>query len=316
MSSTTDNTTPTTTPTTTSSFLNSGVQGKPCFYELKKELKYIEKLTKQNLDIKTWASELKTWIKYQHVTDPETIFIACILTSAGEPREIIQELENYDSFSEDEDSDFDSDSEDDEEEEDESTSTYPSLDKVINHLKKFYGLKESQTSLLRELRSLKIKKNEKVKDFNTRYKTLYHKLDKKHRRKISVLDYADSLANNQEAWKRVMLKDHLSLSKAYEIAEKVDRLTIRNFIEPQVKSQYSSYNSKSNFKKKTSFEYQKPKQNKEVTIDELTNKMKDLKISTCLFCSEKGHYQGNCPKLNAIIESNRQKLFKTKRLNH
>ena len=39
MSSTTDNTTPTTTPTTTSSFLNSGVQRKPSFHELKKRIK-------------------------------------------------------------------------------------------------------------------------------------------------------------------------------------------------------------------------------------------------------------------------------------
>jgi len=48
-------------------------------------------------------------------------------------------------------------------------------------------------------------------------------LDIKRRKRISVLDYADSLQNNKEAWKRVFLKVNISLSKAFEIAERVDR---------------------------------------------------------------------------------------------
>jgi len=77
------------------------------FKSLKKELKDIEKLTKDNLDIKTWASEIQLWIELEEVTNPKKIFIACFLTSMGEPRKVIQELknnlDNYNSDDEDED---------------------------------------------------------------------------------------------------------------------------------------------------------------------------------------------------------------------
>eukprot|EP00833_Pecoramyces_ruminatium_P016055 jgi/Orpsp1_1/1190087/evm.model.d7180000076501.1 len=87
--------------------------------ELKKELKGIDKLTKKNLDIKSWKSDLNLWIKYQHIKDPETIFTACILTSSGEIREIIQDLYYENSFTIKEE-----DEENDEQE-------YPSLDDMI-----------------------------------------------------------------------------------------------------------------------------------------------------------------------------------------
>ena len=87
------------------------------FKELKKQLKDIEKLSEENLDVNSWESDLKVWIKYQKVTDPEDIFTASVLTSCGEPRKIIQDLEenNYEDDSDiEEDSDSDSDEESDE----------------------------------------------------------------------------------------------------------------------------------------------------------------------------------------------------------
>jgi len=221
------------------------------FRELKKELKDIEKLTKKNLDIKSWASELKLWIRHQHVTDPETIFTACILTSSGETREIIQELEDGLTFNNDECSD----SEDEDNHNEQSNNQLPSLDEIVNYFTKFYGKKEDQNMLFRELRSMKIRKNEKVKDFNIRYRLLYHKLDKKRRKRISVLDYADSLVNNKEAWKRVSLKDHLSLNKAFEVAEKVDRLIPKTYSDQYEFTQPSfSHHHKMKFKRKNNFE--------------------------------------------------------------
>ena len=281
------------------------------FRELKKELKDIEKLSKENLDIKSWASELKLWIKYQNVVDPETIFTACILTSTGETREIIQDME------------IDNDSSDDDDEEDNNqlnANGFPSLDQIVRALEIFYGIKEDQNVLLRELRALKIKKNEKVKDFNIRYRTLYHKLDKKRKRKISVLDYADSLQGNHEAWKRVSLKDDISLNKAFTIAEKVDRLISKSNFETN-ESNYNSFKkrsnfSKNNFKSKSFIEPRKTeKTEKDHEVDDLTKRMKKLTINTCFFCTEKGHYQTECPKLRAILAENRKQYYESKRLN-
>ena len=299
-------TTPESTPTTSSLPSPVNTNNKVInFRELKKELKDIEKLSKEHLDIKSWASELKLWIKLQNVRDPQTIFTACILTSTGEVREVIQNLEDQDNDSEDE-----NEEEDDEED---SNNPYPSLAKVVDELERFYGTKEDQNVLLRELRALKIKRNEKVKDFNIRYRSLYLKLDKKRRKKIGVLDYADSLQNNKEAWKRVSLKDNLSLRKAFEIAEKVDRLIPKFNSEYNEISTYSN-NHKSYPKKKISHEPRKPK--KDDGMEDLTKKMKNLTINACFFCKEEGHYQQDCPKLKAIIDENRKSIFEAKRLNH
>lgn len=299
-------TNPESTPTTSSlpSPVNINNPRAINFRELKKELKDIEKLNKENLDIKSWASELKLWIKFQHIQDPQTIFTACILTSTGEVREIIQNMEEQDSDSEDESAE--------ESDEEDSNTPYPSLDKVVDELERFYGTKEDQNVLLRELRALKIKRNEKVKDFNIRYRSLYLKLDKKRRKKIGVLDYADSLQNNKEAWKRVSLKDNLSLRKAFEIAEKVDRL-IPKFTSEYIDTSYST-RPKPYSKKKTIHETKKPK--KDDDVEDLTKKMKNLSINACFFCKEEGHYQQDCPKLKAIIDENRKSYFEAKRLNY
>jgi len=307
-------TTPETTPTssTPSSVLPSTSNHHINFRELKKELKDIPKLTKENLDIKSWSSELHLWKKCQHITDPETIFMACLLTSIGEPRQVIQDLEDLSAESEEES---------DDEEEEVNSKEFPSLEEVVEGLETFYGTKEDQNVLLRELRALKIKRNEKVKDFNIRYRTLYLKLDKKKRKRISVFDYADSLRNNREAWKKVSLKDNISLNRAFTIAEKVDRLDIRgdfdNFSHTNVRSttqiSYTTPN-KLNYNKTSSHTIKKPE--KDTVMENLTRQMKNLKISTCFFCGEPGHYQQNCSKLNAIIQENKKRYYENKPLNH
>ena len=132
------------------------------FKELKKELKDIEKLSKENLDTKSWASEIKLWIKLQQVVDPRKIFYACVLTSTGEVREIIQDLEdnaneddeedidNNDEDNDDDDDDENSDNEDNDED-DEEEQRYPNLAQIINAVETFYGIKEDQNVLVREL---------------------------------------------------------------------------------------------------------------------------------------------------------------------
>ncbi|KAG4084962.1 hypothetical protein H8356DRAFT_1062634 [Neocallimastix lanati (nom. inval.)] len=182
------------------------------FKELKKELKDIEKLSKDNLDIKTWCSDLELWVELGEVTDERKIFLACVLTSTGEPRQIIQELGNQINTN---DSSIDNDEEDSSSgSEFSSEKYYPSLQEITNALEEFYGTKEDQNILLRELR---------------------------------VLDYVDALENNQEAWKRVALEDDLTLSKAYQIAEKVDRLQNRSTQgSTQPRQNFTSNNSFSN----------------------------------------------------------------------
>ena len=245
--------------------------------------------------------------------------MACLLTSRDEPRKIIQELEDAD----DEDDTDEEDNEDEgEEDENEENHQYPSLEKIVDALESFYGLKEDQNLLLREIRSLRIRRNEKVKDFNRRYKSLYLKLDKKRKKQVCTLDYAESLQNNKEAWKRVSLKDDISLKKAFKVAEKVDRLITRLDNEPTTsrgnspaKSFQRNTNHFVNSSNKKIDTYMPKKTTEDDDIADITNRMRKLTIKACFFCREKGHYQNRCPKLQAIIEENKKQL-QNESLNH
>ena len=150
------------------------------FKDLKKELKVNEKVSKENLDIKTWKSDLELWIKLKHIEDSKIIFYACVLTSIGETRKVIQELvddNDKDDYSNDDNNndndanskDIDEDDEDDEDEEDKENDeknnsyvkAYPSLNRIVKAVEDFYDIREDKNNLLRELRTLRIKKNEK-----------------------------------------------------------------------------------------------------------------------------------------------------------
>lgn len=286
------------------------------FKELKKELKDIEKLNKEHLDIKSWASELQLWIDLEEVTDPQKIYVACVLTSIGETRQVIQELklnrEEQEEENEDDDDEGSASGSD-------TSNPYPTFNEIVDALESFYGTKEDQNLLLRELRALRIKKNERVKDFNLKYKTLYLKLDRRRKQQVSVLDYADSLRNNVDAWKKISLKDNISLDKAFRIAEKVDRLSIRSNPNYSFDNINKPKNFKNDFSPKPYFSkyptYKRattPTETRttQAEIDDLTKRMKNLSIKTCYFCNERGHYQNNCPALNAIIKKNKESHYR------
>ena len=186
---------------TTSGFYNFKTTGTIMdFKELKKQLKDITKIGNCNQDVQGWATDMGLWIKLQNVQDPRTIFYGCLLTSLGDAQRFLEDLQE---LQEEEESDSDIDSEDNDDsseeaniEDKEKEQSYPSFEKIVYSLKIFYAISEDQNSLLREIRSLRIGKNEKVKDFNIRYRSLYTKLDKKRRKTIGILDYTDSLRPN------------------------------------------------------------------------------------------------------------------------
>jgi len=258
------------------------------FKELKKELRDIVKLSKENLDIKSWANELKLWIKIQGNTDPETIFNACLLTSSGEVQRVIEDLGED---SDDKSDDLSDEEEDDDEENVDDDIKFLSLEKIISSLENFYSIKEDQNLLLKELHAMRIKRNEKIKDFNVRYRTFYTKIDKKRRKRIAVLDYIDFIQNNYEAWKKLSLKDDISMDKAFIIAEKVDKLSVKNYNISTNNISNSQHNQNTTTSRNKTFQAtqtnNKPKP--QDSIEELTQKMRNLSIKTC-FYKEKGHY--------------------------
>ena len=168
---------------------------------------------------------------------------------------------------------------------------------------------------------MRIKRNEKIKDFNIRYRTLYIKLDKKRRKRIGVLDYIDSIQNNYEVWKKLSLKDDISMDKAFKIAEKVDRLSVKyNNINTYNNSQHNQNNTTSRFypkRRNETFQTSQPNNEPKLQdiIEESTQKMRNLSVKTCFFCKEEGHYSYYCPQLNKIMEKNKKEIYSKKSLN-
>jgi len=91
-----------------------------------------------------------------------------------------------------------------------------------------------------------------------------------------VLYYITSIESNYEAWKRVTMKDDITLTQAYKIAEKVDRLRSRannnfktdNLSKPSNPFRISTSNQ-ANIKT-----YNKNKEDAEIT--DLTKKYEEL----------------------------------------
>jgi len=268
------------------------------FKSLKKQLKDITKIGNGNHDVQGWSTDLQLWIQLQNINDSRTIFYGCLLTSQGDAQRFINDLKESGrdedlSMKESDTEEEESEDESEGDEEDKSDEYYPSFDKIVRAVKQLYGILEDQTTLLKKIRTLRIKKIDSVRDFNIRYRNLYTQLDKKKRKLISVLDYVDSLQPNYEAWKRVSLQsEELSLEKAYLVAERVDRLKRNNGI---ILSQQLDSNSKRHSDRTYKEEYSSSGTNSE-------------KI-TCFYCKKKGHYQASCPTLNDLIKKNKEEIF-------
>ena len=226
----------------------------------------------------------------------------------------------------DESDDSSNEEEDDEENNVDDDIKFPFLEKIISSLENFYDAKEDQNLLLKELRAMRIKRNEKIKDFNVRYKTLYTKRDKKRRKRTGVLDYINSIQNNYEAWKKLSLKDDINIDKAFKIAEKLDRLSVKynNINTYNINNSKHNQNNQNNttsrlYPKRRNETFQtsqtnnkpKPQEN----IEESTQKMRNLSVKTCFFCKEEGHYSYYCPQLNKIMEENIKEIYSKNSLN-
>ena len=96
------------------------------------------------------------------------------------------------------------------------------------------------------------------------------------------------MKNNTEAWKKVSLKDYISLKKSFVIAEKVDRLipTFNQEINENFRTNFNNSYKSSNFNKNQSkgkiFNDSKIKQ-KDSTVDNLTKRIKDLTVRSNRF---------------------------------
>ena len=171
--------------------------------------------------------------------------------------------------------------------------------------------KKKQSQLLSEIKNMSIEINKTVVEFNKRFKEIYTKLNEESKKYISIYDYEGTLKPRTVVWSRVYSSCCSSLEETYEKAELYDEIyhetnkrKTNNF-----RSLYQEGGDNSNriiIKPKTlpsQVKVKSPKENN--TMEDLTNKMKNLKIKTCYICEQEGPLKYDCPKLkrlNALLE--------------
>jgi len=114
------------------------------------------------------------------------------------------------------------------------------------------------------------------------------------------------------------------MDKTFKTAEKVDRLSVKNnnVSNSNINNlQHNQNNTTSRFYPKRRNEtFQTTQMNNKPkpqdSIEDLTQKMRNLSIKTCFFCKEKGHYSNYCPQLNKIMEENKKEIYSKNSLNY
>lgn len=258
-------------------------------------LNAIPKLGGSNTDVRGWISQISTWLKIFNVNDINQTILIMKFTSYGDVPGLL----------------------DDYLEQSNHESNEPSIEGIAQFLLTEWAGEKKQNKLLEEIKTISIRRNESIIDFNKRFKKIYKKLDAHNKKLITVYDYKNAIKNRNEAWVGVHVSRCETLDQAYDEAELYDEIHNQNvnFRRPN----YSSENfqseklrpnnaiEKPSFRKSSgtnanfkNYNNSKGKASGDDSIDDLTNKMKNLRIKTCYICEEEGHLKYDCPKLKKL----------------
>ncbi|KAG4099253.1 hypothetical protein H8356DRAFT_1668994 [Neocallimastix lanati (nom. inval.)] len=249
-------------------------------------LNAIQKLGAGNKNVKSWIKQITSWMKLFEETDMNDVVLCMKLASAGDIPEYIDEYvtQNPDNLS---------------------------MEGLESFLLTEWLHEKKQSQLLSEIKNMSIERNETVVEFNKRFKEIYKKLNEESKKYISIYDYEGTLKPRTVVWSGVHSSCCSSLEEAYEKAELYDEIyhETNKRKNNNFRSLYQEGGDNRNrivIKPKTLSPQVKGKSPKENdTMEDLTNKMKNLRIKTCYICEQEGHLKYDCPKLkrlNALLE--------------
>ncbi len=229
-----------------------------------------------------WVDDFDNLMKLSGISDKEKQYRLAFLVSEEEAREKIVELKQG------------------------MGEEYPSLNQIKD---KLLGIKSlSKIEIYDKLKTMVIKKEENIKDFNKTYLELYNKIDQELKVGIKVEDYLHAIDSRTEACYTVIFDEADTIDKACKAAEKAENL--KNYRQSRQEKQKSSgFTFGSNFRKDIPFiPGTFTKYHNEMTH---TPKFLSLKSTgdskqnvstpvfahklTCYRCGEEGHKGYKCP---------------------
>ena len=251
-------------------------------------LNSIQKLGNDNTNVHSWIKQIYSWMELFQEYNMTTVTLCMKIASYGEVPEYIDAYLNSLNGRE------------------------PVLNEIENYLLKEWLGEKSQPQLFEDVKNMSLKRNETIKEFNKRFKKALTKLGEDHRKLITVIDYKQAIKGRNVVWAGVHTARCTTLEAAYEEAELYDEVHNENI---KRKGSYYRDSHQEESSSSNTFNKLSPKkiipQNsrsnlkkdiKEDPVDELTTRMKNLRIKTCYICSQEGHLQYDCPRLKRINE--------------
>eukprot|EP00833_Pecoramyces_ruminatium_P005616 jgi/Orpsp1_1/1179648/evm.model.c7180000070192.2 len=160
--------------------------------KIKKNLPRLEDYKKNVLE---WTDDLKEYLLLYDITEPRKVFTWVLAAVEDNVKDVIRALATK---------------RNDEE-------RYPKFNEIQKAVETYLEITEGDKWAV--LRNLVVAEGESLKQFNHRYKKLYHNLSREYQKLITVKEYKESISSRIFPCSQVSIAKVNSLQEAYEIAE-------------------------------------------------------------------------------------------------
>ena len=155
----------------------------------------LPRLGSQDRDIESWTEEFKRVMELSDISEEKKIFAWAKECVQGRLKGVIDDLK----------------------EEEDGIIKYPSVDEIKESIEKYLNITPQEKCF--NLKALRIRRGESIKDFNWRYNNYYKNLKQDFKQFITINDYADSIASRPFIRTHVITAKPEDIEKALEIAE-------------------------------------------------------------------------------------------------
>jgi len=172
--------------------------------KIKRELPYLNDYGK---DIDSWIEDFTNVMEMYDIQEPARIFVWLKISVDADVKSVLKSLVTTRN----------------------NITRYPNYKEVQVAIEEYLEIKPADKCTV--LKNLKIKALESIKNFNYKYLTLYHRLDRDFQKIISVDDYLNSIKSRIYIHSQILLAECNTLTDAFKVAvraEKAERRTLES----------------------------------------------------------------------------------------
>jgi len=160
--------------------------------KVKRDLPRLEDYKKNVLE---WIDDLREYLLLYDITEPRKVFTWVLAAVEDDVKDVIRVLATRRSGEE----------------------RYPKFSEIQKAVEEYLEITEGDKWAI--LRNLEIAEGESLKQFNHRYKKLYHNLSRDYQKLITVKEYKEAISSRIFPCSQVSISKVDTLKEAYEVAE-------------------------------------------------------------------------------------------------